>query len=208
MLLLVGLGNPEPAYAGNRHNIGFMAVDEIARRHSFGPWRRRFLGLATRGHIAGATVIGLKPLTFVNGSGRSVGAALRYYRLSAQDVTVIHDDLDLAPARLRVKTGGGNAGHKGLVSIDAHIGSGYRRVRLGIGHPGDQARVADYVLTDFAKDDRAWLGRILAALAEAAPDLVKGDDSGFMNKVSLAMAQARAQRTAPGQSPRERSDGL
>ncbi len=185
MLLLVGLGNPGPAHANNRHNIGFMAVDEIVRRHSFGPGRKRFLGEAFEGVVAGHKVLALKPLGFVNRSGESVGAAMRFFKLAHAEVTVIHDELDLVAGRLRVKRGGGSAGHNGLKSITAHVGADYRRVRLGIGHPGDKDAVTNYVLHDFAKADRAWIGPLLDAMAEALPMLVAGDDAGFMTRVAL-----------------------
>ncbi len=185
MLLLVGLGNPGPAHANNRHNIGFMAVDEIVRRHSFGPGRKRFLGETFEGVVAGRKVLALKPLGFVNRSGESVGAAMRFFKLAHAEVTVIHDELDLAAGRLRVKRGGGSAGHNGLRSITAHVGADYRRVRLGIGHPGDKDAVTNYVLHDFAKADRAWIGPLLDAVAEALAMLVEGDDTGFMTRVAL-----------------------
>jgi len=191
MLLLVGLGNPGPTYANNRHNIGFMAVDEIARRHGVGPFRRRFNGLAADSVIHGRQVLLLKPMTYMNRSGESVAGAVRFYKLEPADVVVFHDDIDLAPGRLRVKTGGGHGGHNGLRSIDSHIGRDYRRVRLGIGHPGDKDRVHAYVLHDFYRVDRIWIDPLLDAVAEAVPYLVAGDDNRFMNKVVTLTAPAK-----------------
>ncbi len=197
MLLFVGLGNPGPKYAGNRHNIGFMAADEIVRRHSFGPWRRRFQGEVSEGVLASEKVLVLKPETYMNESGRAVGEAVRFYKLAATDVVVFHDELDLAPGKMRVKTGGGHAGHNGLRSIDAHIGPAYRRVRLGIGHPGDRDVVHYYVLSDFAKADRDWLLPLLDAVADAAPLLARNDDAGFATRVALLTRPPKA-KTKPG----------
>lgn len=185
MLLLAGLGNPGSRYAGNRHNIGFMAVDRIVRQHAFGPWRRRFQANWAEGRVGGAKVFCLKPQTFMNHSGRSLGEAVRFYKLPPESLVVLHDDLDLAPGKVRVKTGGGNGGHNGLRSIDAHIGPAYRRLRIGIGHPGDKDLVQGYVLKDFAKSDQAWVERLLNALAEELPRLVTGDDPGFMSRIAL-----------------------
>src|SRR5882672_1199962 len=156
MLLLVGLGNPGAKYAGNRHNVGFMAVDAIARRHGIGPWRRRFQGVAAEGLVGAARVLLLKPETFMNDSGRAVAEAARFFKLEPQGIVVFHDELDLPPGKLRAKTGGGNAGHNGLRSISAHIGNEYRRVRIGIGHPGLKDMVYPYVLSDFAKSEHEW----------------------------------------------------
>ncbi len=191
MLLLVGLGNPGAAYTKNRHNIGFMAVDEIVRRHSFATYRARFHGLVAAGSVAGARLLALKPKTFVNDSGRSVAAAMRYHRLDVRDLIVLHDDLDLKPGKIRVKRGGGHAGHKGLRNIDAHIGRDYLRVRIGIGHPGEKTRVTGYVLRNFTKADRPWLEATVGAVAEALPLLIGGDESGFMNKITLTRAPPR-----------------
>ena len=184
MLLIVGLGNPGPRHANDRHNIGFMAVDEIVRRHRFTPLRRRFHGEARDATIAGEKVLALKPSTFVNRSGEAVGAALRYYKLAPERLVVIYDELDLAPGKLRVKTGGGYAGHNGLRSIGSHIGPDFRRVRIGIGHPGDKDLVTNYVLGNFAKADGPWIDTLLAAVADAVPLLVAGDDNGFMSRVA------------------------
>ena len=197
MLLLVGLGNPGPTYAENRHNIGFMAIDAIARRHALPPFRKRFNGLLTEGTIDGQSVILLKPQTFMNKSGDSVAGPVRFYKLKPKDVVVFHDDLDLQPGKIRVKSGGGHGGHNGLRSIDSHLGRDYRRVRLGIGHPGDKDRVHGYVLHDFYRADRPWLDPLLDAIAEAAPLRVAGDDGRFMNKVVTLTAPPKPERPAP-----------
>ena len=189
MLLLVGLGNPGRRYAGNRHNIGFMAADEIHRRHRFSAWRARFEGELSDGLLDGETALLLKPATFMNESGRSVGQAMRSHKLDPGAVVVMHDDLDLPPGKLRAKRGGGHGGHNGLKSIDAHIGKDYRRIRIGIGHPGAKELVNGYVLHDFAKSDREWLEPVISAIAQNAPLLAKGDDAGFMNRVHLATAR-------------------
>ena len=190
MRLFVGLGNPGGKYANNRHNIGFMAVDEIARRHGFGPWRRRFHGEASDGTLDGEKVVLLKPTTFMNESGNAVQEAAKFFKLSAGDITVFQDELELPPAKVRVKVGGGIAGHNGLRSISAHIGNEYRRVRLGIGHPGVKELVHSHVLSDFAKSDRPWVEALCEAVADAAALLTTGRDSTFQNKVHLAL-QAR-----------------
>ncbi len=191
MWLLVGLGNPGPRYEANRHNIGFMAVDAIVHRHGFGPWRAvKFDGLASEGQLAEARVVALKPTTFMNESGRAVGALMRWLKLEAANVIVVHDDLDLAPGKLRTKTGGGNGGHNGLRSIDAEIGPDYRRVRLGIGHPGDKALVLGHVLSDFDAEERAWLAPLLDTIGEAAPLLVSPDEHAFANKVAVLSTPA------------------
>jgi peptidyl-tRNA hydrolase, PTH1 family len=187
MQLFVGLGNPGAKYARNRHNIGFMAVDEIARRHGFAPWRRRFQGETSEGTLDGERVILLKPATFMNDSGRAVQEAQNFFKLGAGQVTVFQDELELPPAKLRVKVGGGIAGHNGLRSITSHIGNDYRRVRLGIGHPGVKELVHAYVLADFAKDDAAWVTALCEAVADNAALLVTGRDSTFQNKVHLSM---------------------
>jgi PTH1 family peptidyl-tRNA hydrolase len=187
MKLFVGLGNPGRAYAGNRHNIGFMAVEAIARRHPFAPFRVRFQGHAAEGAIGGERVILLKPETFMNYSGRAVGEAARYYKIELPDIIVFHDELDLTPGRLRVKLGGGNAGHNGLRSITEQIGNDYRRVRIGIGHPGDKDRVHDYVLSNFAKAEMEWVAAICEAIAANAEFLAEDADASFQNKIFLAM---------------------
>lgn len=187
MQLFVGLGNPGDRYARNRHNIGFMAVDAIIRRHGFGAERSRFQGLVSEGQLAGDKVLALKPMTYMNESGRSVGEAVRFYKLAAEDVVVFYDEIDLVAGKLRVKRGGGLAGHNGLRSIKAHIGEDFRRVRLGIGHPGDKDRVSGHVLSDFAKADHDWLDPLIDAVAEAAPLLAQRDDPGFATKVALLL---------------------
>ncbi len=186
MLLLVGLGNPGAEYAGHRHNVGFMALDAIVRRHGFGAWRHRFQGVAAEGSLAGGKTVALKPMTFMNESGRSVGDAARFYKIEPARVVVFHDELDLPPGKCRVKRGGGNAGHNGLRSIDRHIGPEYWRVRLGIGHPGDKAAVHGYVLHDFAKADREWLEPLLDALADAVPLLAEGETDRFIGVLAGA----------------------
>ena len=186
MLLLVGLGNPGAEYARNRHNIGFMAVEAIARRHGFSPWKKRFQGQTAEGTVAGDKVLALEPLTYMNLSGQSVGAALQFFKLKPEQVVVFYDELDLPPGKIRVKKGGGAGGHNGIRSMDAHIGKEYWRVRLGIGHPGDKNLVSNYVLHDFAKADQSWLEPLLDACADAFPLLVQGQPENFMNKVTLA----------------------
>ena len=190
MLVIAGLGNPGAQHARNRHNVGFMAVDAIAEAGRFGPFRARYQGLAADGLIGETRVILLKPQTYMNESGRSVGAALRYAKLDLSALIVIHDELDLAPGKVRVKVGGGDAGHNGLRSITAHIGSDYQRVRIGIGHPGDKALVYRYVLSDFAKSEAGWVEAVGRAIAEAAPLLAAGRDASFQNKTHLAMEAA------------------
>jgi PTH1 family peptidyl-tRNA hydrolase len=186
MLLLAGLGNPGPDYAATRHNIGFMAADAIVRRHGFSPWRKRFRGEWSEGTLDGVRCFALKPMTFMNNSGESVGEAMRFFKLPSSALVVLYDELDLAPGKLRVKTGGGAAGHNGIRSIDAHLDDvNYRRVRLGIGHPGDKGAVLHWVLHPFAKTDRTWLEPLLDAVADAAPLLAKGNDAQFMTKVAL-----------------------
>ena len=186
MLLWVGLGNPEPGMARQRHNVGFMAIDTIAIRHGFGPWRARFKGLIAEGSVAGQKVIALKPMTYMNDSGESVQAAAAFFKLPVEVITAFHDELDLAPGKVRVKRGGGAAGHNGLRSMDRMLGSpDYWRVRLGIGHPGTKERVLGHVLSDFAKVDRDWLVALLDAVADSAPLLAEGKPEDFMTKVAL-----------------------
>jgi len=187
VLLLVGLGNPGPKYEENRHNIGFMAADEITRRHGFAPYRARFQSLTAEGVLDGVKTMIVKPTTFMNESGRAVGKAMRYYKLAPSDVMVIHDELDLATGKIRVKTGGGNAGHNGLRSIEAHIGNGFHRLRLGIGHPGDKSRVHGYVLSDFAKTESAYVGEIIDAIARSVALLVTDGHGAFMTRVALLL---------------------
>ena len=188
MQLLVGLGNPGRKHARDRHNIGFLAVDEIVRRHSFGPWRKRFEGKCAEGTVDGEKILALKPATYMNDSGRSVGAAVRFYKLAPQDVTVIHDEVDLAPEKVRFKKGGGHAGHNGLRSIDSHIGRDYARVRIGVGHPGLKDEVAGHVLDRFSKAEMGWARPLVEAIAEAFPYLAAGDGPGFSNRLALILA--------------------
>ena len=187
MLLFVGLGNPGAKYAQNRHNIGFMAVDEIARRQGFSPWRRRFQGETAEGSLDGERIILLRPTTFMNDSGRAVQEAANFFKLGVGEVTVFQDELELPPAKVRVKVGGGIAGHNGLRSISSHIGNDYRRVRLGIGHPGVKELVHGHVLSDVAKSDRPWVEALCEAVADNAALLATGRDSAFQNKVHLAL---------------------
>jgi len=184
--LWVGLGNPEPGMARQRHNIGFMALDRIASRHGFGPWRQRLKGVVAEGSVGGERVLGLKPMTYMNDSGEAVQAAASFYKLPPEAITAFHDELDLAPGRVRVKRGGGAAGHNGLRSMDRHLGTPeYWRVRLGIGHPGHKDRVTGHVLGDFAKVDQAWLATLLDAVADAAPLLAGARPEDFMTRVAL-----------------------
>jgi peptidyl-tRNA hydrolase, PTH1 family len=204
MKLLVGLGNPGDGYRGNRHNIGFMALDAIASAHSLGPWKKKFQGYACDGTIDNERVILLKPETYMNESGRAVGEAARFAKLDEADVIVFHDELDLLPGKIRVKVGGGNAGHNGLRSITAHIGNEYKRVRLGIGHPGSKDAVSPYVLSDFAKSERQWLADLLDAIGRAAPYLIKGDDARFLTDVARWTGDAAAEppeRPEPAKAP-------
>jgi PTH1 family peptidyl-tRNA hydrolase len=188
MRLLVGLGNPGARHAGNRHNIGFMLVDAIARRHGFPPWRRRFQGMASEGALGGDKALLLLPGTFMNESGRAVQEAAKFYKLGMDDIIVFHDELDLAPGKVRIKVGGGIAGHNGLRSISAHLGNDYKRVRIGIGHPGNKDIVHSYVLSDFAKSERDWVETLCEAAAENAALLMRGEDASFQNKIHLALA--------------------
>jgi peptidyl-tRNA hydrolase, PTH1 family len=197
MLLIAGLGNPGAQYAKNRHNIGFMAADEVVRRHNFSPWQKKFSALVSEGMLDGEKATVLKPQTFMNNSGQAVGAALKFYKLELKDLVVIYDELDLLPGKLRVKTGGGSGGHNGIKSIDAHCGKDYRRIRIGIGHPGVKELVLNYVLGDFSKADHQWLDPMLDAIAEASPLLAKSDDSGFMNKVAVSLGQGDQRKAEP-----------
>ncbi len=192
MQLLVGLGNPGVKYSGNRHNIGFMALDRIADDHGFGPWRAKFQAQVSEGRLGSSKVLLLKPQTFMNLSGQAVGEAMRFYKLAPGDVTVFHDELDLAPGKLRVKQGGGHAGHNGLRSIHSHIGEAYGRVRMGVGHPGRKDLVSAYVLHDFAKADEGWLEDMLRGISDGAAHLVAGDSAKFGNAVALRTAPPRS----------------
>ena len=192
MLLVVGLGNPGPEYAYHRHNIGFMAVDDIVHRHGFSPFRARFQGRLAEGRLAGDKALVLKPSTYMNRSGQAVGEAMRYFKLTAEQVVVIYDELDLAPGKCRVKRGGGSGGHNGIRSIDKHIGPEYWRVRLGIGHPGHKDRVHGYVLHDFAKSDEDWLDPLLEAVADAFPLMAEGEPERFMTRVAMLTSPPKA----------------
>jgi PTH1 family peptidyl-tRNA hydrolase len=201
MHLIVGLGNPGVKYSRNRHNIGFLAVEEIARRHNFPPFREKFKGLVSEGTIAGEKVLILKPQTWMNSSGESVEAAAQFYKLTPADITVIYDELDLIPGKSRIKRGGGNGGHNGLRSIDPRIGTDYRRIRLGIGHPGHKDRVMPWVLGDFGKADLVWLEPLLTTLADNAALLLGGDDSILMNKLAVAVQGDSAERPQRPDTP-------
>lgn len=205
-LLIAGLGNPGADYARNRHNAGFMAADVIHESYKFGPWRGRFSGLLSEGKLGGRKTWLLKPMTYMNDSGESAGAAVRYFRLPLSAVVVMHDEIDLAAAKIRAKTGGGDAGHNGLRSITAALGPDYRRVRIGVGHPGEKTKVHGHVLNNFSKADEKWLVPLLSAIAEAAPLLANDDDVGFMNKVALLLKplgkETPAESSSKAKSPR------
>ncbi len=201
MKLFVGLGNPGSKYARNRHNIGFMALDRIAEDHGFGPWKSKFQGEIAEGRLGTEKVLLLKPQTFMNRSGQSVGEAMRFYKLESTDVTVFHDELDLTPGKVRVKAGGGHAGHNGLRSIHDHIGVAYDRVRLGIGHPGRKEMVSPYVLSDFAKAEGDWLDNVLRGVSDGAEHLTRDEGGKFMNAVALRTAPARSSKSPPADNP-------
>ena len=203
MKVFVGLGNPGAKYEGNRHNIGFMALDALQRAHDFPSWRKKFKALVAEGTIGGERVMLLKPETYMNDSGQAVGEALRFHRIELSEVYVFHDELDLAPAKIRVKLGGGNAGHNGLRSISAHIGNEYNRVRLGIGHPGSKDAVTYYVLNDFAKAEKAWVEDLLDAIARAAPYLAKGDEARFLTEVARLTAPEKGKEKSTESGARE-----
>ncbi|MEH6474326.1 MAG: aminoacyl-tRNA hydrolase [Sneathiella sp.] len=196
MILLVGLGNPGKGYVDNRHNFGFMAVDEIIRRHSFSSERIRFQGLVSEGRIGAEKVLVLKPTTFMNDSGRSVNEAARFYKIPPEDIIVIHDELDLPMGKIRTKIGGGHGGNNGIRSIDAYIGKDFKRIRLGIGHPGDKNRVSGHVLKDFSKSERSIADKISESVARHIAMMVTGDDAGFMNKITLDIAPPKAKKPA------------
>lgn len=204
MKLWVGLGNPGAKYAGNRHNIGFMALDRIASDHGFSPWKKAHQGLVSEGRLGAEKVALLKPETFMNLSGQSVRAAADFWKLGVEDITVFHDELDLAPGKCRVKQGGGHAGHNGLRSIHAHLGDSYGRIRLGIGHPGHKDAVAAYVLHDFAKADQDWLDDLLRGISDGAPALAAGDPARFMNAVALRTAPPRSSTSAAAPAAAEK----
>lgn len=207
MKLFVGLGNPGPKYAGNRHNVGFMALDRIAEAHGFGAWRGKFQGQVSEGRLGSDKVVLLKPETYMNNSGQSVGEAARFYKLEPAEITVFHDEIDLAPGKLRVKQGGGHAGHNGLRSLHAHIGDAYGRVRIGVGHPGHKDAVPVYVLKDFSKADQTWLVDMLDGMADGAADLAAGDAGRFQNAVALRMKPpAKKKNAEESTSPREKPE--
>lgn len=210
MLLLVGLGNPGPKYAFNRHNIGFMAVDAIVHRHSFSSERQRFQGITYDGTLGGEKVVALKPMTYMNESGRSVGEAMRFFKLEPQDVVVIHDELDLPAGKLRIKTGGGAGGHNGIRSVIAHIGENFRRIRIGIGHPGSKDRVLGSVLGDFSKAEMKWVEPLLDVIVDEAPLLGEGRFNSFANRVHLALnpepPKAEAKAKPPAKNDKENGD--
>lgn len=197
MHLIVGLGNPGAEYASHRHNVGFMAVDEIARHHNFPAFRQKFSALVSEGVVDGEKLLLLKPQTFMNLSGDAVGQAAKFYKLTPADISVIHDELDLAPGKVRIKSGGGHGGHNGLRSIEAHLGKDFVRVRIGIGHPGHKERVNPHVLSNFHKADGEWLAPLLDALAKNAGLLAKGDAAGLMNKLALAVPSSDKPRPKP-----------
>ncbi|HEX4078791.1 MAG TPA: aminoacyl-tRNA hydrolase [Rhizomicrobium sp.] len=199
-LLVAGLGNPGAEYARNRHNVGFMAVDVIQASYGFAPWRARFQGLISEGSLAARKTYLLKPMTYMNESGIAVGAALRFYKLPPSALVVMHDEIDLAAAKLKMKTGGGDAGNNGLRSITATLGPDYRRLRIGVGHPGTKSRVISHVLNNFSKAEEEWLVPLLSAIAEAAPWLARDDDAGFMNKVAVMLKP-------PANKPLPQKDG-
>jgi PTH1 family peptidyl-tRNA hydrolase len=202
LFLFVGLGNPGPEYAGNRHNIGFMAVEEIARSYGFSPFRSRFQGLVAEGRVGAEKALALKPLTYMNESGRSVGEAVRFFKIPTERVIVLYDEIDLVPGKVRVKRGGGAGGHNGIRSIDSHIGQDYWRVRLGVGHPGDKNRVKAYVLQDFAKAERdGWLPKLIEACADEADRLVAGDEGAFMSRLAHAVFPQREKPPKPAKKP-------
>ncbi|MGE0627389.1 MAG: aminoacyl-tRNA hydrolase [Hyphomicrobiaceae bacterium] len=207
MKLFVGLGNPGAKYAHHRHNVGFMAVERIAARHGFGPWRRKFQGLASEGEISGEKVLLLKPDTYMNESGRAAGEAARFLKIEPGDIVAFHDELDLAPGKLKVKTGGGNAGHNGLRSLSAHLGNDYVRVRIGIGHPGSKDLVHAWVLHDFSKQDADWLEPLLDAMADAAGRLAESDQPRFLTDVARLL-QAEPDPAPASREPKEADDGV
>ncbi|MEO9651462.1 MAG: aminoacyl-tRNA hydrolase [Roseobacter sp.] len=191
MILFIGLGNPGPKYSGNRHNIGFMALDRIAQDYDFAPWKAKHQGRISDGRFGSERAVLLQPETYMNNSGQSVQAAMRFYKVDPADVIVLHDEIDLAPGKVKYKTGGGHAGHNGLRSIHAHIGPDYARVRLGVGHPGHKDRVPSYVLSDFAKADQSWLDDVLRGVSDGAPFLAQDDPAKFSNAVALRVSPAR-----------------
>lgn len=201
MLVLAGLGNPGAGYAGHRHNMGFMTVDAIASLYRFAPWRKKFQGELAEGEIAGARILLLKPMTYMNLSGQSVAAALAFYKVELAALTVFHDEIDILLGRVRVKAGGGHGGHNGIRDIMAHLGPDFRRVRLGVGHPGEKDLVHNHVLQDFAKAERELAGKVIEAVAAEVPRLVAGDEGGFMSRVAFLLAPPKPKKEKPPEKP-------
>jgi PTH1 family peptidyl-tRNA hydrolase len=206
MLVLAGLGNPGAGYAGHRHNLGFMAVDAIASLHRFAPWRKKFQGDVAEGEVAGTRILLLKPMTYMNLSGQSVAAALGFYKLGPEALIVFHDEIDVLLGRVKVKAGGGHGGHNGIRDIMAHIGPEFRRVRLGVGHPGEKALVHNHVLQEFAKQERVLAGKVIEAVAAETPRLVAGDDGGFMSRVAFLLAPPKPKKEKPAEPPAAREE--
>jgi peptidyl-tRNA hydrolase, PTH1 family len=207
MFIIAGLGNPGAKYSANRHNIGFMAVDAIQRRAGFSPWSKKFKAEISEGELGAEKVLLIKPQTFMNLSGEAVGEAMRFYKLQPQDIIAIYDELDLVPGKARIKTGGGHGGHNGVKSLDAHCGREYRRLRLGIGHPGSKEQVQNHVLGDFAKVDRVWLEPLLEAIADNADMLVRAEDSQLMNKLALAVGAKPEDEPKKAKTPEKPGGG-
>ena len=201
MRLFVGLGNPGAKYARNRHNVGFMALDAIATGHDFSPWRGKFDGQVAEGRLGGEKIVLLKPETFMNNSGQSVGKALRFFKLPPTSTIVFHDEIDLAPGKCRVKDGGGHAGHNGLRSLHQHIGPDYGRVRIGVGHPGHKDKVTGFVLHDFAEGDQDWLDDVISGISDGVVSLAQGDSGRFMNAVAVRVKPERPAKPAKPQTP-------
>jgi PTH1 family peptidyl-tRNA hydrolase len=206
MLVLAGLGNPGAGYAGHRHNMGFMAVDAIASLHRFAPWRKKFQGDMAEGEIAGTRILLLKPMTYMNLSGQSVAAALGFYKLGPDALIVLHDEIDILLGRVKVKAGGGHGGHNGIRDIMAHIGPDFRRVRIGVGHPGEKDLVHNHVLQDFAKQERELAAKVIEAVAAEAPRLVAGDDGGFMSRVAFLLAPPKPKKEKPPETAAVREE--
>lgn len=204
MWLLIGLGNPGSDYAGHRHNVGFMAIDEIVRRHGFSAFKSRFRALVSEGALAGEKVLTLKPQTYMNRSGQAAQEAAAYFKIPLERIVVFYDEIDLAPGKVRIKTGGGSAGHNGVRSLDAHLGNGFKRVRIGVGHPGHKDLVHGYVLHDFSKADAIWLQPLLEAIADSADEIVAGRDAEFLNRIALATRGEDPRKTTQDESARER----